>query len=127
MAWEPNEQQMALIREVCEKNFQHWLTNCTEEQKAIGREELRRYQEGDQEFIQERTTAMTNAFNAADANGDGRLDLEEARVFYNTLKDADEAAGRHSGGHYPGGIEDNYRMTNAVNPDTEGFTWEEFT
>ena len=125
MAWEPNEEQMAIVREVTGKNFQHWLTSCTEEQKAAGNEELRKFQEGDQEFITERMTAMANAFNAADANGDGRLDLEEARTFYNALKEQAEARGKF-GGTYEGGIEDNYRLTNSINPDAEGFTYAEF-
>ena len=85
-AWQPNEEQMALLREVIQKTFDFYEANITEEQRAKTQEKMIKYKAGDQEFIAELMGKMTAAFQEADANGDGRLDADESRTFYGRLQ-----------------------------------------
>merc|ERR1712110_654655 len=60
--------------------FAEWKQTGTPEQKAAGAEKLRRMREGP-EFMAEQMGKFGKMFNDADTNGDGRLNLEEYKVF----------------------------------------------
>lgn len=58
------------------EQFNDWKSSATEEQKAKGLEELRRFQE-EPEFQASEMAKMSTLWAAADADGDGKLNLAE--------------------------------------------------
>ena len=77
----PAELEARLTAQVTE-NLQYWQVTATEETKQVDREFLASMQESP-EAMQKMMAEATSDFSAADANGDGLLDLAEYTVFHN--------------------------------------------
>merc|ERR1711997_968809 len=101
--------------------FAEWKQTGTPEQKVAGETKLRRMRE-EPEFMAEMMGKFAKMFSDADTNGDGRLNLEEYRVFSATTKAEAVANGdwREAGDH----DEDNYAIMNSVSAE-DGFTMAE--
>ena len=101
--------------------YAEWKQTGTPEQKAAGEEKLRRMRE-EPEFMAEMMGKFAKMFGDADTNGDGRLNLEEYRVFSAATKAVAVADGdwREAGDH----DEENYAIMNSVSAE-DGFTMAE--
>merc|ERR1711997_986935 len=101
--------------------YAEWKQTGTPEQKAAGEAKLKRMRE-EPEYMAEMMGKFGKMFSDADTNGDGRLNLEEYRVFSATTKAEAVANGdwREAGDH----DEDNYAIMNSVSAE-DGFTMAE--
>ena len=60
--------------------YNEWKTTATEEQRQAGLAMMQRYKT-DETFKAEHTENMMKTWNDADADGDGKLNLAEYKVF----------------------------------------------
>ena len=67
------------------EQYNKWKVGATAEQKAAGIEKLNKFR-NDEEFKNGEMAKMMKAWADADANGDGKLDLEEYKAFDASLK-----------------------------------------
>jgi Ca2+-binding EF-hand superfamily protein len=73
-------------------HWNDWNENATAEQKAAYRERYRKMHE-DQEFASTTMAGLTEAWNGSDADGDGKLNLEEFLAYITTTKAKETEAG----------------------------------
>ena len=79
---------------------------------------LAKYKGGDEEFKNQRMQEMANAWSDADADGDGKLNLAEYRVFEQKRRELKESNGEwHESDH----AEANYAIINSL-AEGDGFT-----
>ena len=69
-----SEATMELINARAAEQYAEWKANATEEQKAAGMEKLNKFK-NDEDFKNQHMARMNNAWNEADADGDGKLNL----------------------------------------------------
>ena len=112
---------MDLINVRATAQYAEWKETGTPEQKAAGEAKLARMR-SEPEFMAEQMGKFAKMFSDADTNGDGRLDLEEYRVFSAATKAIALADGdwREAGDH----DEENYAIINSVSAE-DGFTMAE--
>ena len=100
--------------------YNEWKNTATEAQKASGLAMMNRYKT-DEAFRTEHTNRMTQAWNDADADGDGKLNLAEYRVFDAAMRKFKVDAGEwHESDH----AEENWNIANSLSA-ADGCTWEE--
>ena len=81
-------------------------------------EMLEKYRGADEEFKNQRKQEMENAWNEADVDGDGKLNLAEYRVFEQKRREMKESNGEwHESDH----AEANYAILNSLSAG-DGFT-----
>ena len=103
------------------EQYNKWKTSATPEQKAAGIEKLNKFRT-DEEFKNGEMAKMTKAWADADANGDGKLNLEEYKAFDAALKAIALANGEwYEDGDYH---EANFNMANSIG-EGDGFTMPE--
>ena len=111
-------------RSIANQNYQFWKANISEEdkQKALNQNKvLKENPAAIQEVMQE----IADDFQASDANGDGRLDLEEYRAFL--LKAKERAAAKNQWYSRPETYaDDTYALYNGMDSQQEGFTFQEW-
>ena len=98
--------------------YQEWKTTATAEQKEAGPAKLARMR-AEPEFMAEQMTKFGKMFSDADTNGDGRLNLEEYRVFQASAKAAAVAEGEWTDAEDH--QEADYNIINSVSAE-DGFT-----
>ena len=96
--------------------LQHWAANATEEEKQVDRAFMASMQESP-EAMQKMMTEASADFAAADANGDGVLDLAEYTVFHNG-----QIATWKARGHFVDEREDQIAATFGILDDFNGET-----
>ena len=101
--------------------FAEWKQTGTPEQKAAGVEKLRRMRE-EPEFMAEQMGKYGKMFSDADTNGDGRLNLDEYKLFNAAAKAMAIAENEwiEAGDHN----DSDYAIMNTVSAE-EGFTMAE--
>ena len=112
---------LQLIAPRAAAQYAEWKAGATAEQKAAGLAMLEKYRGGDEAFKAQRTAQMQAAWDGADADGDGKLNLAEYRVFENARRSLKEADGEwHESDH----AEENYAILNSLS-NGDGFTMAE--
>ena len=109
------------IHAVAESGFVQWRDNSTEEQKAVGLQQLAKYTT-DPEYAAAEMANCQAMFNAADADADGFLNAAEYSVFDNAI-DADKAS---RGGYVDGRPEQKsaiFAAFDLVNTEENGVSW----
>ena len=79
------------ITTITVEGWNNYMTNCSEEQKAAGIEEMKKY--ADPEYAAQQQSEHQTMFTESDADGDGRLTQEEYVVMINKQKAKAEAKG----------------------------------
>ena len=59
---------LEIIRTQTKKNFDHYMANVTEAQKAKAQEEEQQFLAGDEQYMQEAEERMSNMFKEADTD-----------------------------------------------------------
>ena len=109
---------LELINARATEQYNEWKAGATAEQKAKGMEMKNKYMGADEEFKNQRQQEMQNAWNEADADGDGKLNLAEYRVFEQKRREMKESNGEwHESDH----AEANYAILNSLSAG-DGFT-----
>ena len=80
---------------------------------------------GDEEFKNQRMAEMSESFVASDADGDGRLNLEEWKVWIGGLR-AKQAERGEFGDNREGNTEKWYAINNKIDPSQEGIALADF-
>ena len=102
------------------EQYNEWKAGATAEQKASGMEKLERYKT-DETFRTAHMAKMQQAWDDADANNDGKLDLAEYRVFDAAMRAMKTADGEwHESDH----AEANYGIGNSLS-EGDGITMAE--
>ena len=115
-----SEATMELINARAAEQYAEWKANATEEQKAAGLEKLNKFK-NDEDFKNQHMARMNNAWNEADADGDGKLNLQEHKNWENKMRALKEADGDwHESDH----AEANYAIANSV-IEGDGYTMAE--
>ena len=104
--------------------YQHWSDGCTAEHKQKGLDDHEKFK-NDPNFGASELARVTAAWNAADANADGLLDLDEFKVYMASQRAHLESTGTF-GGERPGSDEETYNIVNESNPATQGCTMAEY-
>ena len=83
---------VAKINELAAAQFERWKATATAEQKQAGIEKMAKFQ-SDENFKAQEMEKMSKAWNDADTNGDGKLDLQEYKAWDAALKAHATSAG----------------------------------
>ena len=98
------------INEKTTRQYAEWKANATEEQKTSSLAKMQRFQT-DEAFKNQYMERINKAFTDADADGDGRLNLAEYRVFDATIRALKTAEGEwHESDH----AEENWNIGNQL-------------
>mmetsp|Transcript_27681 Transcript_27681/g.36954 ORF Transcript_27681/g.36954 Transcript_27681/m.36954 type:complete len:152 (-) Transcript_27681:113-568(-) len=108
---------------LAQKNLDFWQTLSAEE-KQKGIDQSRRMKE-DPSIMQERLLEIMADFDAADADGDGRLNQAEYEAFLQGQKAKADSRNEFMA-RYDGYSQDSYALFNSVSADSEGITKEEW-
>mmetsp|Transcript_918 Transcript_918/g.1260 ORF Transcript_918/g.1260 Transcript_918/m.1260 type:complete len:150 (-) Transcript_918:90-539(-) len=114
----------AKIREFTKKNFDHFEANVTQEQRDLATTDLAKFK-AEPEWVQARVAEMNGDFAEADADGNGRLDAAESRVFLTKVYERGAARGNFSliwDGYY----EQAYEIYNAIDSSADGYNMADF-
>ena len=105
------EAVMTAIRTRATSQYNEWKTSATAEQKAGGIERMNKMK-NEPEFRAEMMGKMTQMWNEADANQDGKLDLAEYKNWQASMDALAVERGdwRESGDH----SEENYNLCNQI-------------
>ena len=114
----------AQFKEHALKCYNFWKENVTQEQKDLQLIQIEEFKNNPAKMAEEMALADVR-FAQADANGDGRLNLEEFVALMNMMTEAAEAKGNFAT-RYPGQDEKGYELYNAINPSQDGFTKAEY-
>ena len=110
-----------LINARATAQYAEWKASATAEQKASGLEKLEKFK-NDEAFRNGYMEKMNKAWNDADANGDGKLDLAEYRTFDAAMRAMKAADGEWD--EAESHAEESYNIANSIS-EGEGFTMAE--
>ena len=116
MRYEMPGDKEAIIQQIAETRYNEMVANGSAEEQATYWDAIKKMQDPlNSEFRDARYALMTEQWNAADADQDGRLNADEFRVFF----EADKKT-RADKGFYVGPADDCEAMYGCMNTVTEG-------
>ena len=115
---------MTELRTLTTDGFEHWRTNCTEEQKAAGLVELEKFT-SDPAFQGQIMGEMAASFASAGANEAGLVNEAQFCTFYAALMASGASRGNFTDAR-PDMVSRSYTLTNRVDPATDGCSFADF-
>ena len=114
--------QETRLRSLATEAYTNWKSKATEEIRAAGLAELERFKT-DANYATERLTKFAEMFQAADADGNGRLDRAEFAVLMEKVHEEAKAKGQFVE-PIPEHQDRIYELYNEIAGGEEGFTYE---
>ena len=116
-----SEATLELINARATEQYAEWKANATEEQKAKGLEKMEKYK-NDEEFKAQQGQIFMNTWNECDADGDGKLNLQEHKNFESKMHALKAADGDWNESDH---AEANYAIVNSVS-EGDGYSMSDF-
>ena len=121
---DPTPDQMTAIRDIATEGYNTWKAGATVEHHTKATERMNRMH-GNPEAGQQEIARITADFQAADADGDGRLNLAEYKVYMEKQMENARELGTYvepAAGHW----DREYALYNQIVGGEEGFTFGEY-
>ena len=115
---------MTDLRALTVDGFEHWRTNCTEEQKAAGVVELEKFT-SDPAFQGQIMGEMADCFAAVGANDAGLINEAQFTFFYAALMASGASCGNFEDVRQHM-VSRSYALANRVDPATDGCSFADF-